>query len=102
MNRRSFFNSLSSAVAGIYIACHVNIGRIAEMASEAVKPAEFVINPAWVDAPYEILWVRSGSNTISSHLWDRKRDDKPHEFVNFSEPARYDGSRTLIPKFIEI
>jgi hypothetical protein len=54
MNRRSFFRSLSSAVAGIYVACHVNL---AELTNE---PASALVeNPNWVNAEYEIHFVGS-------------------------------------------
>lgn len=45
MNRRSFFRSLSSAVAGVYIACHVNVGKLTGSVCESIRPESVAFNP---------------------------------------------------------
>lgn len=59
MNRRSFFRSLSSAVAGVYVACHVNLARVTESVSWSVTVKEGSINPEWSNAPYEVAFLIS-------------------------------------------
>ena len=45
MNRRNFFKKLSGAIVGAYVACQVKL------------PEEWVVNPAWHNAEYELFVI---------------------------------------------
>lgn len=102
MNRRSFFNSLSSAVAGIYIACHVNLGKLDALVPEASRPVYVGINPSWVGAPHELVftWPDNKYGLLSPAIVPRSSIAALGYKSTQDPPLRYDDSKTLVPKYI--
>lgn len=119
MNRRSFFRSLSSAVAGVYVACHVNLARVTESVAAAVAKKEWVINPEWVNAPYELAVYRNvadsdcGINAEGVVMFRRTdKQPQPDSVCCFTEgqhpmglireayPNRLDENTKLVQPFI--
>lgn len=55
MNRRSFFKTLAVAAAGFSVLPSATTYARAKWVKQA-SSGIYVVNPAWVNAPYEVAW----------------------------------------------
>ena len=59
MNRRSFFKTLAVAAAGFSVLPSATTYARAKWVKQA-SSGIYVVNPAWVNAPYEVAWFVCG------------------------------------------
>lgn len=112
MNRRSFFSSLSSAVAGVYFACHVRLSDITAAAVDSIKTKTCVVNPEWEmafllseDVHKNGMIVRARREVIDNlDLWVDCAGHNDYRPVSSGHPypMRFDCDGHIIPAFIEI
>jgi hypothetical protein len=63
MNRRSFFRSVASAVAGVYFGCHVKAIELPGIMNVTK------VNTEWINAPYEVNFLIQ-KRVFTSSPWE--------------------------------
>lgn len=106
MNRRSFFSSLSSAVVGVYLGCHVNLPKIEADILQKDKIAYVGINPAWRDAPYELAFLVCGETAVidisSGVELNSGVEIKDSSRLRVADPMRFNLNGEPVPKYAGI
>jgi len=89
MNRRSFFKTLAAAVAGtVVLPPAITFDRCWKTAASYKKVGGiWVINPEWLNAPYELSFLRNqGFDRVSPVLFKRPEFPQIHAIEN--DPRR--------------
>lgn len=99
MHRRSFFSALSSAVVGVYLGCHVNLKKLVDVGLKEEPVAYVGINPAWVNAPYEVAFLVQGGHTV----FDRKLQAFTEGIaLKVADPIRVSEDGDFVPKYAAV
>ena len=102
MNRRGFFKSLGLAIGVAAVAPAVLIPRASDAFKWKRASGIWVLNPEWVNAPYEIgyCWIDPDPRTITPVIHTRYINTNNLEKCCY--PLRLNRDGKIVPLLVEV